>query len=109
MKKERQKLINEACVNFYEWAVDLIATNDPVFIKRLNYCKAYVYAFENEYGTLDYILRSYDTIVACCSGKAAIDFSRYAYGYTATTCQHIRKFFNQYASANCKIRTWRDV
>ena len=56
---------------------------------RLRTCKA-EWAVTGHY----IILRSYNTIVACIKTSEWIcyDFSRYAYGYTATTNQHIRKF-----------------
>lgn len=43
-------------------------------------------------------LKSYKTIVAAIDTHnwMCYDFSRYVYGYTSTTCQHIRKFAQQY-------------
>ena len=40
------------------------------------------------------LLRSYNTIVAIIhkADMQLYDFSRYVYGYTATTAQHIAKF-----------------
>ena len=61
--------------------------------KRLRTCNAYVL-------TLDkwFILKSYDTIVACVSRETGItfDFLRFVYVYTATSTQHIAKFANDY-------------
>lgn len=53
------------------------------------------------------ILKSYRTIVAAIDTHNWIcyDFSRYVYGYTSTTNQHIRKFAAQY---NADVLTYRE-
>ena len=37
------------------------------------------------------------------------DFSRYVYGYTATTSQHIAKFANDYGLSPSDKYTWKEV
>ena len=76
-------------------------TSEPI---RLRSCNAVVYATKNYF-----ILRSYWTEVAVIhrnSGEGA-DVLRRVYGYTATTAQHIRKFFQYYLPV--KVYTWRDI
>lgn len=66
----------------------------PAFtVTRLRSCTAYVY------NTPDYfVLRSYNTFVACINKHTGIGYDqlRVVYGYTATSAQHIRKFFTDY-------------
>lgn len=61
--------------------------------KRLRTCNASVYATDNYF-----ILKSYNTVVAVLNRNSGIgyDVLRYVYGYTATSAQHISKFFNDY-------------
>ena len=91
------KRINENCER---WGTHYVA--------RLRSCNARVYATENYY-----LLESYNTIVAAVDLRvgAEIDFLRYVYGYTATSAQHISKFFHDYATHNFSNRrlTWRAV
>lgn len=73
---------------------------------RLRSCNAEVFE------TPDFFfLQSYHTIVACIDKRDGekIDFLRYVYGYTATSAQHISKFFKDYGEANKPILTWRAV
>ncbi len=76
--------------------------NENKTVYRLRYCKAWVHETNNFY-----ILRSYNTYVACIekgTGNAS-DVLRNVYGYTATSAQHINKFFKDYAAR--KIFTYR--
>ena len=76
-------------------------TSDPI---RLRSCNARVYATPNYF-----ILMSYWTTVAVInrnSGEAA-DVLRAVYGYTATSAQHISKFFKDYLAVT--VHTWRDI
>lgn len=102
-----QRQINEACVIASEIAMNYYSDAQCVFSKRLRNCQATVYAYENEKCRV-YILKSYDTIVAAigASGRC-YDFLRYVYGYTATSAQHISKFFKDYAPANAERLTYR--
>ena len=61
--------------------------------KKLRSCNAVVFETENYY-----ILRSYSTVVALIDKEnfAGFDFLRIVYGYTATSAQHISKFFHDY-------------
>lgn len=72
--------------------------------KRLRSCSAYVYETDNFY-----VLRSYNTIIACIDKQTKIcyDFLRLVYGYTSTSSQHISKFWHDYG-AN-KVLRWYSV
>lgn len=71
-------------------------------IGQLRTCKAAVYETKNWF-----ILRSYRTFVAAIHKDTCIgyDFLRDVYGYTATSAQHISKFFADYNAD--KIYTYR--
>ena len=102
-----QKQINEVCEMACGMAGFYYSDRRPVFSTRLRNCEATVYAYENEKGRV-YILKSYNTIVAIIGATGrCYDFLRYVYGYTATSAQHIRKFFNDYAPANAERLTYR--
>ena len=73
---------------------------------RLRTCNAEVFE------TPDFFfLQSYATIVACIDKRDGekIDFLRYVYGYSATSAQHISKFFEDYGDANKPRLTWREI
>ena len=55
------------------------------------------------------ILRSYATIVAFIEKSTGkfYDVLRYVYGYTATSCQHIAKFKNDYKNEISTYYFWR--
>ena len=58
-----------------------------------------------------FVLRSYSTIVAVIhkADMQLYDFSRYVYGYTATTARYITKFARDY-NIDCEsIYTWKEV
>ena len=61
---------------------------------RLRSCTAWVYV-NSDY----YFLMSHSTIVAAIrkSDGLCIDALRFVYGYTATSAQHISKFFHDFA------------
>lgn len=66
-------------------------------VTRLRYCKAAVLEYyDKETGEVYHLLRSYNTIVAAVVGHTGYDFLRLVYGYTATSAQHIAKFFGDY-------------
>ena len=102
-----QRQINEACVNASAMAARYYSECLPAVYFRLRKCNAIAYEFETEKGRV-YVLKSYNTIVAAvdASGKC-YDFLRYVYGYTATSAQHISKFFHDYAPANAERLTYR--
>lgn len=93
MKKSHQIMINECIkgvVADMNHCMDVLGTTRP---KRLNTCKA------EYFRTSGYIvLRSYNTIIACIAEEdgTCYDFLRLAYGYTATSAQHISKFCRQF-------------
>ena len=59
---------------------------------RLNCCQAWYGAQDGVEDII--ILRSYHTVIAIYDKRENIvyDFLRAVYGYTSTSCQHIRKF-----------------
>ena len=92
MKKAEQISMNENALNLYRRAMDEYYTGNYTEEKFRN-CQASVITTENYY-----LLRSYRTIVAVIDmeyGKQA-DVLRNVYGYTATSAQHIAKFFNDF-------------
>lgn len=62
-------------------------------LERLNSCQAWTY--EESYFI---VLISYSTEVACIDMRTGIcyDYLRKAYGYTATSAQHISKFMKKF-------------
>lgn len=87
MKKEVQRMINEECEHEFERACNEINYNSPV--ERLRSCSATVIETEHYY-----ILRSYNTLIACINkaNDTCYDLLRTVYGYTATSAQHVAKF-----------------
>lgn len=85
---------NEAIKEAWREVGDSLEKYPALNIGQLRYCTAHVY--EN----IDYyILQSYSTDVAFIrkSDGACFDVLRLVYGYTATSAQHISKFFHDYA------------
>lgn len=64
-------------------------------VRQLRNCHATVFETKKYY-----FLLSYDTFVAAIKKDTneCIDVLRYVYGYTSTSCQHIRKFFKDYTN-----------
>lgn len=104
MKKSEQKELNIIVDNVYDDLMNTLDQHGMQYIGKLRTCNAEVYS---TYGY--YVLRSYNTIVACidrdCNGY---DFLRKVYGYTATSAQHIAKFFTDYGYRT-KVYTWRYI
>lgn len=91
-QKEKQQIINSAihlALNEFENQND-----NMVKVGRLRTCNATVY--ENDRYI---VLISYTTTVAFIDKleHKAYDILRLVYGYTATSAQHIAKFFSDYA------------
>ena len=65
--------------------------------RRLRTCTAWVYETEHYY-----ILKSYDTFVACIHKESdtLFDALRIVYDFTTTSCQYIRKFAVDYGIAS---------
>lgn len=77
--------------------------------ERLRSCQAWVYETKHFY-----VLRSYNTFIACISKRTDVlyDNLRREYGYTNTSAQHISKFSKDYGAGKwgCeKIYTYREV
>lgn len=103
MTKNEQQGINSICENMYdsmmsEWGDTLVAWSD---CGRLRTCQARVYESDNYI-----ILVSYKTIVAFIdkNEEMFIDILRWTYVYTATSAQHIAKFFNDYGRGCTRYR-----
>ena len=91
-QKQKQQIINSAI----HLALNEFENKNSGLVKmgRLRTCNATVY--ENERYI---VLISYTTTVAFIDkqDRRAFDILRLVYGYTATSAQHIAKFFNDYA------------
>lgn len=92
--KTNQNVINNLAMRDFERAIKEYHESVNYSVKRLRYCTAEVITTENYY-----LLRSYNTIVASINRNIGTecDVLRKVYGYTATSAQHIAKFFNDYA------------
>lgn len=92
--KTNQNVINNLAMRDFKRAMKEYNDSTVFSVKRLRYCKAEVIITENYF-----LLRSYNTIVASINRNIGTecDVLRKVYGYTATSAQHIAKFFNDYA------------
>ena len=101
--QERQERMNERVKMFVEWFDKQHGT--IIKYKRLRTCQAMVMEFED-----CYILQSYHTIVAGIYKDTGeeFDFLRMVYGYTATSAQHIAKFFADYGNRGTR-NVWRNI
>ena len=110
MKKELQLIINDTVVDTLEWFRFVRDHYTLVSMKQLRHCQAWVYCFATDDGKQYYMLRSYGTMVAGISPDGEkFDWLRYAYFYTATSAQHIAKFFNDYAPNDAYMWRYRSV
>lgn len=93
MKMNEQAIINDEVIQHFECAYEEMQYGKTHSIKRLRSCEAYVY----ETGHF-YLLKSYNTFVACIDKESntLYDALRYTYGYTATSAQHVFKFAKDY-------------
>lgn len=94
MKREQQKKINDLAYLIFDDAMnELRRSGYPQAWSKLRTCNACVFETENYY-----ILRSYNTIVACIDKRTdtLVDVLRTEYGYTSTSAQHISKFDKDY-------------
>lgn len=112
LKQERQQRINNTCIEMYNEAMEEYRDYKVSRkIKKFRKCAAETIETQN------YIfLRSYNTIVCLYDKKEHIivDVLRYVYGYTATSSQHINKFYNDLVVENLgkygiPIITWKDL
>lgn len=101
-RRQMQSVDNNLVEQFYS-NLD-VPSEDITGSKQLYKCQARMYF-------TDYVvlLKSYNTFVAAfdINENTVYDFSRYVYGYTATTAQHVRKFA-QYLKALQTI-TYKEV
>ena len=99
----KQERVNEMCLDVYRKAFDEYL-NGESNVKQLRRCSADVYETAGYF-----LLRSYNTLVAVVEKSTGncYDILRVAYGYTATSAQHIAKFSNDYG--NGKRYTWRKI
>ena len=103
MKKELQKIENDIVLQEIE-KINADLMNGIQFVRRLRTCHACVFASGNYY-----LLQSYSTIIAAIDEDGNLyDFLRYVYGYTATSAQHIAKFWHDYAYRGEKY-TYRPI
>ena len=94
-----EELYNEYRHHFQPWA-------DSTIVERLRTCTAHVYKDHNGY----IVLRSYNTFVAFITPDGDfVDILRLVYGYTATSSQHIGKFYNDYAGKCTNYYTYRRI
>ena len=100
---ERQIRMNERVVDFVNGFNNM--NMEPKAVNRLGNCQAVVYVYND-----CYILCSYRTLVAAivkATGEE-FDFLRLVYGYTATSAQHIAKFFADYGQGGTR-NVWRKI
>ena len=99
----KQEHINEMCLDVYGNAFSEYLDGE-LNVSRLRKCSAEVYETAGYF-----LLRSYNTLVAVIEKSTGncYDILRVAYGYTATSVQHIAKFSNDYG--NGKRYTWREI
>lgn len=103
-KKELQLQIDELVIDAHQYLRNVWNNKRPVSIKRLRNCQAWVYTFVDENGHTYCVLRSYGTMVAAVSPTGdKYDWLRYVYCYTATSSQHIAKFFQDYGGKDCPM------
>ena len=105
MKKAEQMKINEQVETAYNRFVSLWNDHSVKVstVGRLRTCAAAVLCVGDMIA-----LRSYNTIIAVVDENGdCYDFLRLVYGYTATSAQHIAKFWHDYASG--QRFTWRYV
>lgn len=100
-KKLYQKNVNDLCIIAYNQALTELNSTTPS--KKLRYCAARVYETKNYY-----LLKSYNTFIACIDKKTntLYDCLRIVYGYTSTSAHHISKFNYDYKAGKygCKCR-----
>lgn len=109
MNKQEQLKINKICDGVFSAAMRELCIKRCGEPERLRTCQAWVYETKHFY-----ILRSYNTCIACISKKTDVlyDNLRREYGYTPTSAQHISKFSKDYGIGTwgCEKRyTYREV
>ena len=96
MTRKAKEAINNKVEQFLESYNRIPKTE--VERRSLRSCSAYVKVMSDDLtGEIYYELVSYWTVVAIIHDDYAYDILRLVYGYTATSAQHIAKFFHDYA------------
>lgn len=97
MKKSTQLAMNDVAIDALNSFLQDVHENHAWYSKDFRRCNGEV--FVNARYTW---LKSYNTIVAFIDHNdgVACDVLRYVYGYTATSAQHIAKFFHDYAPSD---------
>ena len=106
MKKDQQVSMNEFVMQNYNRMMDEFIEKKSYDGVQLRSCKACVYETENFF-----VMRSYESIVAFIDKFTGqkFDVLRWAYGYTATSAQHIAKFLSDYGDFRVSTYTYREV
>ena len=95
--KQNQRITNNTILGILDRRDNFLKINNCEEYKRLYSCRASYRKIYDEDGCKCYELKSYHTVIALTLITPThiffIDFLRYAYGYTATSAQHISKFF----------------
>ena len=102
MRREEQERENRQALNIW-YAAGIEYNNErPTKSKRLRTMSARVYETTNYY-----ILKSYNTFIACINKntKTCSDVLRNVYGYTPTSAKHISAFDSDFGAT--KRVTWR--
>ena len=109
MTKTQKELNNRYALDLWNMINSMIKQGTVIcaWEKRLAYCKADVICYEYKNEPVIYLLRSYNTIVAGVIVNTGaiygIDMLRYVYRYTATSAQHIAKFFSHYVGFKSRV------
>ena len=109
MTKKHKEYVNRYATDLWNICESVIksGTVTELWSKRLAYCRATVICYEYRDKPVIYLLKSYDTIVACVivnnSMIYGVDMLRKVYGYTATSSQHIAKFFSHYVDFKARV------
>lgn len=110
MTKKQKEINNRYATDLWNMCNRLIQQQIvvPIWTKQLAYCRATVTAYAHSGEPSVYILTSYNTPVACVIVNTGcvygVDMLRHEYGYTATSAQHIAKFFNHYVDFVARTR-----
>ena len=112
MKQYNQQFENIIAKAIFNCAFNEFDAMREYKYKRLRSCTAWIFETENFY-----LLKSYNTFIAAIDKRSnvCVDVLRDVYGYTATSAQHIAKFFSDYAftlgmwRSNLTIYTYRDI
>lgn len=107
MNKALQKAENDRIEKLIDVVLAVTNSTNCCGTKKLRSCSASVEAYCVE-GMAVCVLKSYSTYVAAVicteNGCTGIDVLRKVYGYTATSAQHIAKFFTDYMRFPCRVK-----